>query len=197
MFCRKDAPQKRRRPLSRLAIVALLLVMVGSALPASAQGTGFSLGLLGGVGGSPDSEEYTGTSFQFFAAWEWKLRTLAQLRVGQLDLDLSTAAEGVDVGADLTWIALSTEYRYHVDYYDAGYIIGIGFYSLETDAVFVPGVGVIGANDEDTVGLHLGVSGQFKLGNRLSIPVEIMGHYADFDAAQVFITAQAGLAFRF
>lgn len=195
MLC--QAPTTRRRPVTRPLFVVLMLAMICSTLPASAQNTGFSLGLLGGVGGSPDSESYSGASFQVVAAWEWRLRTLAQLRIGQIDLDLTTDVGGVEIGADLTFIGLSTEYRYHVDYYDAGYIIGIGLYNLETDAAFVPGVGVLGATDDDAVGIHLGVSGQFRLGTRWSIPVELMGHYADFDAAQVFITAQAGLAIRF
>ncbi|MEM1177612.1 MAG: outer membrane beta-barrel protein [Acidobacteriota bacterium] len=189
------SPSPRRSPL-RLAIYAVAALALLTALPASAQTSGFSLGLLGGVGGSPDSDSYTGTSIQAVASWEWRLRTHAQIRVGVLELDIDDVVDGFDVGADLTWVGLTTEYRHNADFYDAGYIIGLGYYSLETDTTVIPG-GVIAATDEDAIGVHLGVSGHFNIGNRWAVPIEIMGHWADFDAAQIFITAQAGLAYRF
>ncbi|MEM8997490.1 MAG: hypothetical protein AAGF23_22080, partial [Acidobacteriota bacterium] len=185
------SPSAPRRSALRPAIFVTVALAWLVALPASAQTSAFSLGLLGGVGGSPDSDSYTEVSFQLVASWEWRLRTHAQLRVGQLDLDLDLDDSFGDaqVGADLTWIGLSTEYRYNADFYDSGYIIGVGYYSLETDGAFLPGGGFVGATDEDSIGIHIGTSGHFRLGTRWSIPVEIMGHWADFDAAQIFITA--------
>lgn len=193
------SPSAPRRSALRPAIFVTVALALLTALPASAQTSGLSLGLLGGVGGSPDSDSYTGANFQLMASWEWRLRTHAQLRIGHLDLDLNfdDAFGDVEVGADLTWVGLTTEYRYNADFYDSGYIIGIGYYSLETDATVLPGGGFAAATDEDSIGIHIGTSGHFRLGTHWAIPIEIMGHWADFDAAQIFITAQTGLVYRF
>ena len=148
---------------------------------AEAQTFDFSLGVFGGVGGSPDTDGYSGGGFQLLAALELTEDTLTGLRLGELGVDLDG---GID--SDLTYVTLGTEYRRNADYYESGLLIGIGFYQLE-------GTGV----DDDSLGLNLGVTGEFKINPRLSAVVEFTGHYADLDEAQIFLMGHAGLVFHF
>ncbi|MEM6794256.1 MAG: hypothetical protein AAF725_09755 [Acidobacteriota bacterium] len=187
----------RRASTPRALLPALLIVFASGlcALPAAAD-SGVSLGLTVGVGGSPDGDEFSGLGFQLSASWEWRLNTLAQLRVGGLDLDLDRDNGGTLQPAEMTFISLATEYRHNADFYDAGVIIGVGFYRLESDSAFGSS-GFLAGEDESSIGLHAGVSGHFDLTDTWSVPVEILVHYADFDQAQLFITAQAGIAYSF
>ncbi len=174
------------------------VVAAALAVPCVAQpSTNTSIAVLGGVGGSPDSESYTGSHLQALVSFEWKRNTAAQFRVGSLEIDLPTSFDTIFQPADMTYVSVATEYRTSADYYESGFIIGFGYYNLQSDLLVVPGQAVFFETDEDSFGLHIGSSGDFSLTQRWSVLVEVMGHYADFDAEQLFLTAQAGIRFRF
>lgn len=170
----------------RHAAVLSLLAALLAPLPAAAQGFGFTLGLLGGVGGSPDSEEYSGGSFQALASLDVARRTHTQLRLGRLDIDLENS--GIVLESELSYVTIGSEYRYDADFYTSGVILGIGWYDLDDD---------FGLFADDALGAYAGVTGDFALSDRWSLLVELSGHWADLDGAQVFLMGNAGIAFHF
>ncbi|MEM8930866.1 MAG: hypothetical protein AAGE94_06815 [Acidobacteriota bacterium] len=166
----------------RCCLALCLLATLAVPSNAAAQDRGITLGLLGGVGGSPDSEDYTESSFQFLAGLDIATRTHVQLRLGQLDLALDGRT------TDLSYVTLGSEYRFDADYYDSGIILGLGWYQLDGSA---------GVADEDSIGVYGGVTGDFPINDRWSVLVELTGHWADLDAAQVFLHGHVGLAIHF
>lgn len=170
------------RTVSALAL--LLAATLGFGAPAEAQSTAFSFGIFGGIGGSPDSDGYDGSGFQLLAAMELSSQSITGLRFGEMTMDFEVA-EGVTAEYDLSYLNVGTEYRLNADYYESGLFIGVGYYQFE-------GLGV----DEDSLGLTLGVTGDFRINPRFSVVIELSGHYADFDATQFFILGHAGLVFR-
>ena len=163
-----------------LAVCLLAILAVPSS--AVAQDRGITLGLLGGVGGSPDSEDYTETSFQFLAGLDVANRTEVQVRLGQLDLDFAGFT------TDLSYVTIGSEYLFDADYYDSGILLGLGWYQLD---------GIAGFGDEDSLGVYGGVSGDFSITDRWSILVELTGHWTDLDTAQVFLHGHVGVAVHF
>ena len=168
-------------PIRCLAILCLLASLAGPST-ATAQEHGITLGLLGGVGGSPDSDDYTETSFQVLAGLDVARRTEVQLRVGRLDLELAQQP------TELSYITLGSEYAFDADFYDSGIILGLGWYQLDD---------IGGLGDQDTLGAYGGVTGEFEITERWSVLVEFTGHWADLDVAQVFLHAHVGVAVHF
>ena len=156
----------------RLLLPVTFAALACLALPGSAlaQDSGFTLALMGGVGGSPDSDGYSDGNIQLLGAY-------TELRVGRLDLSASDQIPD----SELTYLALGTDYRIDADYYSSGLVLGIGYYQLESDSGFF---------DEDGLGLHVGVLGDFQLTDRWTL-------LADLDAAQIFLIANIGIGFRF
>lgn len=160
-------------------LVTLILATLCFSPGAEAQTLDLSLGAFVGFGGSPDSDSYSGSGFQLLAAVELTNDTLTGLRIGELGVDLESGFE-----SDLTYLTLGTEYRRDADYYESGLLIGIGYYQLDGGGI-----------DDDSLGLNLGVTGEFKINKRFSAVVEFSGHYADFDDLQIFFMGHAGLVF--
>ena len=63
---------------------------------------------------------------------------------------------------------------------------GLGLYQLGN-----------GVDSEEGPGLTLGVSGDFPINKRLSVVIELSGHYADIDATSTYANASVGLAYQF
>lgn len=169
---------RHSRTFSVLAVLAALTLWTAPA--AHAQDLGLMVAAFGGAGGSPDTDSYSGTGFQLLAAMELSHKTITGLRIGGLTV------EPTDLGVetDLTYINIGTEYRRDADYYESGLLIGLGYYQLD-------------ATDEESIGLSLGATGEFVISPHWSVLVELTGHYADFDTAQIFLMAHGGIAFRF
>lgn len=176
--------RQMRYVLPTFLFLATLVVLPGTA---QAQDSRFTVGLFGGVGGSPDTDSFTEPSFQILGAMDWAPRTHVQLRLGQLDTAFEAAGGGT-YDADLRYITVGTEYRVNADYYESGLVIGLGYYDLD---------GPIATLDDDTFGLNLGVTGDFEVSPRWSVLVELTGHFADFEDAQIFIMGHVGVGFRF
>ncbi|MEM9594438.1 MAG: hypothetical protein AAGD06_09250 [Acidobacteriota bacterium] len=173
---------RRIRCLS--TVIALLLCTL--TLPASAAaGDDFTIALMGGTGGSPDSDGFGNTSVQALFAMDLAVRTRFVLRAGQMDLDLEQG--DFTRGFDLTYVTASTEYQMPSSFYESGLFIGIGFYDLEPDF----------GEGENAVGLNLGVTGDFTLTDRWSILAEFSAHWADLDAENFFFLGHVGVAFHF
>ena len=166
-------------------VTVILATLLWPGVTAEAQSNGITVGIFGGVGGSPDSDGYDGSGFQLLAAMDLSRNTLTGLRIGELTTEFELD-NGVIEENDLSYLTLGTEYRRDADYYTSGLLIGIGYYRLEGPF-----------SDEDSLGLTLGVTGDFAINPSFSVVVELSGHYADFDRAQIFLLAHAGLAFKF
>ena len=92
--------------------------------------------------------------------------------------------------AELTYATIGGEYRSHQDFYESGVYVALGGYRLEGTAA--------GRDSRDSSwGLAVGVTGELPLKRWLGVQAEISGHYIDFDEAQFFAMAHAGLAIHF
>jgi hypothetical protein len=152
----------------------------------------YSVGLLGGIGGSPDVDEGDGfgnTGFQVNLDMVTEPTTHVGFRLGRLALD-SDERFGSLEEAELSYVTVGGEYRFPQSYYESGLYIGLGGYRLD---------GTRGSQDEEetAAGLSLGVTGEFKVNRWLGALVELSGHYVDFDEAQLFGMAHAGLVVHF
>jgi hypothetical protein len=177
-----------------LAILAALTV-VGLLLPGAARAQEpytFTAGLLGGLGGSLDAnpgDDLGNTGYQVNLAMVTEPRTHVGLRLGNLALD-SEESFGSLSDAELSYVTLAGEYRFPEAYYESGIYIGLGGYRLE---------GSRGGKDrsDTSLGLAVGVTGEFRVTRWLGVLLELSGHYADFDEAQFFAMGHGGLALHF
>ena len=153
----------------------------------------YTVGLLGGLGGSVDADPgdaLDNTGFQLNLAMITDPKTHVVVRLGRLGLD-SDEVFGSLRDAELTYATIGGEYRFRQVYYDSGVYLGLGGYRLE---------GIDGGDQDvrDTsIGLAAGVTGEFRINRWMGVLVEISGHWVDFDEAQIFAMGHGGLAFHF
>ncbi len=180
----------------RVSLIVVSIALIASA--GHAQETyDMNASILLGLGGSVDESDpgYGNVSFQLGFAAFIEDRTQIAIRLGQLGFDDADALGGL-FGPDLTYITLSGEYRGRRGFFsgalfDSGMFIGLGVYKL--DGTRADGV----EEDSTSVGLTVGVSGDFDVSRRLAIRIEGSGHVTDLDEAQFFILGHAGLVVRF
>lgn len=154
----------------------------------------FTLGALAGIGGSIDADpgdEVSNPSFQLMAALLTETKTHLVLRGGHVDLD-SEEAFGNLTGAGLDYLTIAGEYRYDHHFYESGIYLGLGGYRLTGDLLATGRDG-----SETSFGVVLGLTGEFELTRRLGFVVDLAGHWANLDQAQIFVTGQAGVVFHF
>lgn len=179
------------RLLGRLLLLACLLLLPGAA--GAQELYTFTVGVLGGIGGSFDADpgdSLTNTGLQLNLGLVTEARTHLVLRLGQLGLDEDEFFGSLQ-DADLTYATIGGEYRISETFYDSGVYVGLGGYRLE-------GISRFGDDESDTSwGVTLGFTGELPITRWLGFQAEISGHYVDFDEAQVFGMAHAGLAFHF
>lgn len=180
----------RASAILRTITLVLGLVVLLSPAAAGAQGSNsFTFALMGGLGGSSDSDpdvDLDNTGLQAMFALSTDLGVRFAIRAGRLDMDSSDDNPLFDT--ELTYLTLTGEYLVSAGYYESGLFLGIGAYDLD-DSPLVEG--------DSALGITLGVSGDFRLNDRFSFLVEFSGHYADLERANVFLMGHAGLAFRF
>ena len=177
----------------RLFTFALLALIL---LPGSAGAQElytYSVGVLGGLGGSLDvdrGDSLDNTGFQLNLDMVTDPRTHVGIRLGRLGLD-SDEFFGSLRDAELSYVTVGGEYRFRQVYYDSGLYLGLGGYRLE-------GTGAENRDAKNTsIGLAVGITGEFTINRRMGVLVEISGHWVDFDEAQIFAMAHGGLAFHF
>jgi len=180
-----------------LVCAALLLSGLAWATPAHAQGEiyTFTAGLLGSVGGSQDAtpgDDLGNTGFQINLSMITQPGEHLVVRLGKLGLGDGGQFGSQLTDADLSYVTIGGEYRYRHTFYDSGVYIALGGYKLAGTNIFT---GV--SEDDTTIGLAAGVSGEFPINRWLGVAVEFSGHYADFNAAQIFVMGNAGLVVHF
>lgn len=183
--------------LVALAVLVLPGVLLGPP-PAAAQAQepyNFTASVMGGLGGSTDADPGDGIdnlALQLGFKLVTQPRTLLGFRLGRFDLG-SDDRFGSLTDAELTYATVAGEYRLRERFYDSGVWFGLGIYRL--DGTALPG-GEDGG-DDTAPGLTVGVSGDFQITRKLSFLLELGGHYADLDEANVFVTALAGVGYNF
>lgn len=180
-----------------LPAVFAIFAMVGTMflLPGAARAQElytFTAGLLGGIGGSLDADpgdDLGNTAYQLNLTMVTEPRTHVGFRLGRLGLD-SEEFFGSLSDAELSYVTLSGEYRFPESVYESGVYLGLGGYRLE---------GTRGGRDEEdtALGLTVGVTGEFRITQWLGVLVELSGHYADFEEAQLFAIGHGGIALHF
>ena len=180
-----------QRVLGGVALLAGLLLLPGAAR--AQEDYNFSVAALGGIGGSVDADPgdaLSNTGFQLNLSMVTDTRTLVGVRVGQMALDADEQF-GSLTDADLTYATIGGEYRFNEDWYESGVYFALGGYRLE-------GTELDGEDSRDTsIGLAVGVTGEFKVNRWLGVLLELSGHYVDFDEAQFFAMGHGGVAVHF
>lgn len=173
----------------------LFLCLLAPALPAAAQDRyTYTVGVLGGVGGSLDSDDFNeaeGSSFQLNLGMVTNARTHVVVRFGRVDLDTDGGFEGLD-NAELEYTNIAGEYKFDQGYYDFGMYLGLGAYKLKGD----PRPGAV--DGETALGGVFGIDGDFDITRHISFVAEGAAHYGFFDEySKLFLTAGAGIAIHF
>jgi len=182
------SPRITRRIGPALAAVCLLLLPVALASDAHAQGrTSYSITLGPTFGGSIDGEPEAGLEHTGFLAnfsWRTQPRTVVGIRFGSTDLQGDEL--GPLVSPTFRYATISGEYRFGDLYYESGVFFGLGLYQLDD-----------GETSDTGAGLTVGVTGDFPINERLSVLVELTGHYADLDTSTTHVAIHAGLSYHF
>lgn len=183
----------RRDPNSICRLFLLLALLLAPAAASAQESYNFSVGLLGGLGGSPDADpgdSLTNTGYQLNLTMVTEPQTHVGIRAGQLQLDKDEVF-GSLTDADLSYVTVGGEYRFRESFYESGLFVALGGYRLE-------GTGLDLRDKSDTaLGLSIGVTGEFEITRWLGFLVELSGHYADLDETQIFGMGHAGLSFHF
>jgi hypothetical protein len=187
-------PGTRLRTATRaLAAAGAFLLALGASSEAQAQLHTFGVSAQGVVGGAFDTAgEDPGldqTGFQLGFSWD----TWDQSRVGVRAARVSFSDELVDnvFDPELTYVTVAGEYQFNESFYKSGLYLGLGLYQME---------GLVGVETQDdtSLGLVLGATGDFPMTDRFSLVVEISAHYADLElGARFFGFLSAGVAYRF
>lgn len=182
---------ERPRPTRRTLLVATCLCLAGllpAAEAAAQEQYTFTTGLFGGLGGSLDAEPgdaLDNTGFQANFGMVIQPGTHLVVRVGQLDLDKDGLFLDLAT-AELTYATIGGEYRYRHRFYDSGVYVALGGYRLEGNELSGS------TRDETAAGLGVGITGEFPITRWLGVQLEVSGHYATFDDAQLFAMGHGG-----
>jgi hypothetical protein len=178
---------------TRVAVVAALVLVGFGARARADSADSFMVGVLGGVGGSPDvkpGQSYGNPGFQIDLGYFTEPQQLVAVHLGSLDLSSKPTFGSLD-NAKLTYANIGGEYRFQESYYESGIFIGLGAYRLN-------GNGANGGSTSTTaVGGAFGITGEFKFTKQFGFLVEFSAHYVDFRDQHVFVMGHGGLSFHF
>lgn len=200
---RQSLRRNHRLTANGFGVLLVMLLLLGS-LAGDAQAQSpydFTIGIMGGIGGATDSEPDSGLTnlgLQVLFAVDKDNHTRFSTRLGSIDLDTEEFGDIFQVNsfdATLTYLTLSGEYMFDEPNYESGVFIGLGLYEVTDSPVFENGA--FRTADESTIGLTLGASGDFQVGDHWSVLGEISGHYADLDYGRFFVMAHVGIGFHF
>ncbi len=179
---RPRAPRPACRPVV-LLLAALLLLLAGAGSAAAQERYSYTVTLSPSIGGS-FSEGTDSSGVQAAFSWRTQPRTAVGVRFGSIGL--SGDQVGTLESPTFRYATIAGEYRFQELYYESGVFFGLGLYQLGN-----------GVDSEEGPGLTLGVSGDFPINKRLSVVIELSGHYADIDADSTYANASVGLAYQF
>jgi hypothetical protein len=182
-----------QRVLVRFLAVLSLGIAVAETAEAQ-EGYTFTVGVLGGLGGSLDADpgdSLSNTAYQLTAALITEPKTHLALRVGHLNLDDDGVFESL-TDAGLDYLNIAGEYRYDHAFYESGIYFGLGGYRLDGNPLDGGE-----SSSETSFGGVLGLTGEFEITRRVSFVIDLAGHWANFDDAQTFVIGQAGIAVHF
>jgi len=153
----------------------------------------YSVGVLGGIGGSLDADpggSLTNQSFQLNLGMVTEPHTHVILRLGKLSLD-NDSLFGSLSNAKLDYVTIGGEYRARQAFWDSGLYLALGGYRLYGDQP--------SGRDrvETSVGLAVGATGELPITRHLAVLAEISGHYIHFREAQFFAMAHGGFVVHF
>ena len=154
----------------------------------------YTVGLLGGIGGSFDAApggSLTNKSFQLNLGMVTEPHTHLILRMGKLSLDQDSLFGSLR-NADLDYVTIGGEYRARQSVWDSGLYLALGGYRLN-------GTEAATGRDrtETSVGLALGATGELPVNRHLGLLGEVSGHYIHFRDEQFFAMAHVGVALHF
>ena len=179
-----------RTPLLAICLVTLCVVLLPAGASAQ-EDQPLEASLLFGVGGSFDEDQsgLGNSGFQIGLSLGVARRTKVGVRFGEIEYDRGDLINNVS-GPTFSYVNVGGEYTFSERYYESGIFVGLGAYSLE---------GSVGGQrfDDSTLGMVLGVTGEFEITRRLGFVIEGAGHLADFGPARYFITFHGGLAYHF
>ncbi len=143
------------------------------------------------VGGSIDEDQsgLGNDGYQIGLSLGVGRRTKVGIRAGEIGYDVGDRVGPVS-NPEFSYVAVGGEYTFSERYYESGIYLALGAYKLE---------GILDgqAFDDTTVGITLGVTGEFEITRRIGLVLEVAGHVANFEAARYFATAHGGLAYHF
>ncbi|HVS02255.1 MAG TPA: hypothetical protein VMT16_05755 [Thermoanaerobaculia bacterium] len=177
-----------RQTTARVVVVAAVLAVVSGGPAKAAEPYTFTVSLLGGLGGSLESEADTGlanSGWQLGLGMVTEARTHLVLRLGAVDFDEGRVDGLAD--AELSYATVGGEYRALRSWYDSGIFLGLGAYDLDG----------VGGGGDTAIGITLGATGDFQIRGPWSLVVELSGHWVDFDETQLFGFGHVGVALHF
>ena len=176
--------QIRPRMVTLIGLAVLVLAPVG----VMAQGAStYTIGLMAGLGGSTEDDPDTDLdNFGWQALFDMKIDSVTSwgVRAGQLSLETDDSAFDID----LNYLTVAGQYRFSDDIVDSGLYLGLGVYDFDGEPAF---------GSDTALGLALGVTGRVGITEKLSVLLELSGHYADLDQAQFFVMGHVGLGYHF
>lgn len=164
-----------------------LLMILGPGTGLAQKPDLYTVGLMAGLGGSNENDPNTDLkNFSFQALFTMKIDsgTVWGVRVGRLDLD--TEIDALD--SELSYLTVAGEYLYHDRGFESGLYLGLGFYDY---------AGGPALEDETSIGLAVGVTGELDLNDRFSVLFELSGHYAGLDRSQFLLMGHVGVGYHF
>ncbi len=181
--------------MQRTLLLASFLLTLGAVLvPAGAvaqEDQPLEASLLFGLGGSFDEDQsgLGNSGYQLGLSLGVARRTKVGVRFGEIDYAAGDFISSISQPT-FSYVTVGGEYTFSERYYESGIYLGLGAYRLE---------GFQGGQpfDDTTLGLVLGVTGEFEVTRRLGFVVEAAGHVADFGPARYFLTFHGGLAYHF
>lgn len=179
------------RTLQLAICLVTLVVLLLPAAAAAQEDQPLEASFLFGAGGSFDEDQsgLGNTAYQFGLSLGVARRTKVGVRFGEIEYGAGDFIGSV-ASPNFSYVNVGGEYTFSERYYESGIFLGLGAYQLE---------GLVGgqAYDDSTLGIVLGVTGEFEITRRLGFVIEGAGHLADFGPARYFITFHGGLAYHF
>jgi hypothetical protein len=180
-----------------MSLTGLLILLV--ATPAAAQttatdrrafGIGASIGLVNDITEDFEIDNFEGPEFEGWMEYRLIDRTILRVTYGSLqplgDIGEPPPAAPGNLVQRVTYWTVGTEYLFWEGDYVSGVFGGVGLYEVDAQQT-----------EEDTWGLHIGVSGDLGLTGGLSLVGRLSYHWVDSDVKVRFVKADAGLTYRF